>query len=339
MTTNHTLYVKGMHCVACTLLIEDKLKRAPGVASVSVSLSKQEVRLAVDSTESLPELLSRLAPLVTAHGYDLSSEAWFSNKKLNEFIYALPLAAVILVGFIALQKAGLINLITASEVSYSTAWLIGLIASTSSCLAIVGGLVLSLSAATAKAGGRAQSQILFQAGRLVGFFVLGGALGWLGSSFKMSFTAATVLGFIVAAVMVLLGLNLLDIFHFTKKLQLRLPRVFAQGVVKGSNLTGIIGAALIGVLTFFLPCGFTQSMQLYALASGNFFNGAMIMLVFALGTLPVLSLLSFSSFSLNQKPWRGVFYKTAGLVVVALGLINLLHGLAIVGLIQPLINF
>lgn len=339
MTTNHTLHVKGMHCAACVLLIEDKLKVAPGVMSAKVSLTKQEVQITVDSSETAETLASRLTPAVLAHGYNLSHEAWPVDRKMSEFIYALPLAALILAGFIALQKAGLVNLINTSEVSYSTALLIGLIASTSSCLAIVGGLVLSLSAATAKAGGRAKSQVLFHAGRLLGFFILGGFLGLLGSSFKMSFTAATALGFVVAVVMVLLGLNLLEVFHFTKKLQFRLPKIFARGALRGSSLSGAFGAVLVGVLTFFLPCGFTQSMQLYALATGNFFSGALIMLTFALGTLPVLALLSFSSFSLNQKSWRGVFYKTAGLVVVALALINLLHSLAIVGLIPPLINF
>ncbi len=339
MIVSYTLHVKGMHCAACVLLVEDKLTAAPGVVSAKVSLPKQEVRVAVDSHESAEELASRLTSVVLAQGYSLSAEALPESRQMHEFVYALPVAAAVLIGFIALQKAGLVNLITTTKVGYATALLIGLIASTSSCLAIVGGLVLSLSVATAKAGGKAKSQVLFHAGRLAGFFILGGFLGLLGSSFKMSFTTATILGFVVAVAMVLLGLNLLEVFYFTKRLQLRLPKVFAHGVLKGTSLTGAIGAGLVGALTFFLPCGFTQSMQLYALATGNFFSGAMIMLTFALGTLPVLSLLSFGSFSLNQKPWRGVFYKTAGLVVVALGLINLLHSLAIVGLISPLINF
>lgn len=45
---------------------------------------------------------------------------------------------------------------------------------------------------------------------------------------------------------------------------------------------------LVWALTFFLPCGFTQSMQLFAVQSWDPVQGAMLMWLFALGTLPVL---------------------------------------------------
>ena len=49
---------------------------------------------------------------------------------------------------------------------------------------------------------------------------------------------------------------------------------------------------------FFLPCGFTQALQLYVLGKGSFATGAVTMLVFALGTLPaLLSLSALSSFA------------------------------------------
>ncbi|MBP6911491.1 sulfite exporter TauE/SafE family protein [Patescibacteria group bacterium] len=48
----------------------------------------------------------------------------------------------------------------------------------------------------------------------------------------------------------------------------------------------------MGIGTFFLPCGFTQSMQVYTLSTGSFLAGGLTMLSFALGTLPMLLLLS-----------------------------------------------
>jgi sulfite exporter TauE/SafE len=45
---------------------------------------------------------------------------------------------------------------------------------------------------------------------------------------------------------------------------------------------------LSGALTFFLPCGFTFAMQLYALSTGNFWMGMAVMAIFAIGTLPGL---------------------------------------------------
>jgi len=63
------------------------------------------------------------------------------------------------------------------------------------------------------------------------------------------------------------------------------------------------------------------------------------MLSFALGTLPVLALLSFSSFSIQKSAKSGIFFKTAGLVVIMFALFNLINSLVVIGLISPVFNF
>jgi sulfite exporter TauE/SafE len=95
---------------------------------------------------------------------------------------------------------------------------------------------------------------------------------------------------------------------------------------------------LVGIATFFLPCGFTQSMQLYSITTGSFLTGAMVMVSFALGTLPVLALLSFSSFGIQNRAQTGVFFKTAGLVVVFFSLFNLQNACVAAGIIPPLFS-
>ena len=95
---------------------------------------------------------------------------------------------------------------------------------------------------------------------------------------------------------------------------------------------------IIGFGTFFLPCGFTQSMQVVALSSGSFVSGFLIMFSFALGTLPMLLLLSFGSASFAHSKYAPLFFKSAGVIVVGLGLFALLAGLAGLGIISPLFN-
>ena len=80
-------------------------------------------------------------------------------------------------------------------------------------------------------------------------------------------------------------------------------------------------------------------MQLYTLTTGSFWMGGLTMLVFALGTLPVLALVSFSSFSIKNLASAGIFWKSAGLVVIMLALFNLINNLVVVGLIPPIFNF
>jgi sulfite exporter TauE/SafE len=65
----------------------------------------------------------------------------------------------------------------------------------------------------------------------------------------------------------------------------------------------------------------------------------MIMLVFALGTLPVLALLSFSSLGIHKKARSGVFFKSTGLIVIFFGFFNLINSLVGIGFIPPIFSF
>ena len=335
----YTFHVSGMHCNACILMTESELTDVPYVTKAKSSLATHSVEVTGAFGDRTPEIVAEeLTQVLRPHGYALSVEKIQKHTEWGDFAYALPIALVLIFGFVALQYAGLTNLITGSNVNYGTAFLIGLIASVSSCLAIVGGLVLSLSASSAKEGGTWRTQALFHVGRLGGFFILGGTIGLIGSSFQVGLTLNVVLGIVVALIMFILGVNLLDVFHFTKRLQFSMPSRLSRHVVSGSKRDHYFAPLLVGIGTFVLPCGFTQSMQLYTLTTGSFMHGALTMFVFALGTFPVLALLSFGALNIAHKPWKGIFFKTAGIIVIALALFNLGNALATAGIINPLFN-
>ncbi|OGI78281.1 hypothetical protein A3C57_01550 [Candidatus Nomurabacteria bacterium RIFCSPHIGHO2_02_FULL_33_12] len=67
-------------------------------------------------------------------------------------------------------------------------------------------------------------------------------------------------------------------------------------------------------------------------------TGMLVMLAFALGTLPVLAFLSFGSASFAHSKHAPLFFKSAGVVVIGLGLFALLGALAGLGIIKPLFN-
>ncbi len=296
----YTFYSTGMHCSACTLLIESELGDLPGVTGVSASLATRRVEVTGDFGSREPARIAQdLSVVLKPHGYALSLEEGERVVVWSEFAIALPSAAAFVAFFIILQKLGIVNLVTTSSVSYGTAFIIGLIASVSTCMAVVGGLVLSMSATFAKEGNGMRPQILFHSGRLVSFFILGGVIGALGSAFQLGGTGTFVLSMLVALVLLILGINLLDIFPWAKKFQPTLPRFIGSRVQSLKNANHTFTPLLVGVGTFFLPCGFTQSMQIYALSTGSFWTGALIMGTFALGTLPVLALLSVSSLGIH----------------------------------------
>ena len=118
-----------------------------------------------------------------------------------------------------------------------------------------------------------------------------------------------------------------------------MPNFIGKRVHGLKNVNHTLTPLLVGVATFFLPCGFTQSMQIYTLTTGSFLIGALIMFTFALGTFPVLAILSFSSLGIHKKAQSGVFFKTAGLIVIFFGIFNLINSLVAIGLIPPLFTF
>lgn len=351
----YTFHASGMHCNACILLTESELTDLPEVKNAKSSLKYHTIEVTGDfGDKSLEHIARDLSEVLKPHGYTLSVERQKHHVSWSDFNLALPIALGFIAFFIFLQKLGIVNLITSGTVGYGTAFLVGLIASVSTCMAVVGGLVLSMSANFAKEGdpsstsslrsagygaGKMRPVIFFHVGRLISFFVLGGVIGLIGSAFQLGATGTFILSILVAVVLLILGINLLDIFPWAKKFQPTLPSFIGRRVNGLKNLNHTLTPFLVGVATFFLPCGFTQSMQISALSTGSFWTGATIMFTFALGTLPVLSLLSFSSLGLHKKAQSGVFFKAAGLVVIFFGIYNLFNALVAANVIPPIFSF
>jgi sulfite exporter TauE/SafE/copper chaperone CopZ len=338
---SYTFHTKGMHCKSCEILTEGELREHPSITHVKSSSIDNTIDVTGDFGERSPEsIATELSPMIEKHGYALSHAPHQSNN-LKEFRIALPIAIGFGVLFFVLQKMGLVNLIGGSgeDLSLTTVMIIGVVASLSSCMAVVGGLVLSMSATFAKSGSKIKPQIFFHISRLVSFFILGGVIGTIGSAFTLGRSGNLILGLLVALVMLVMGVNLLGIFKFTKRLQPLMPKFISSHAKALTSMNHSLTPLLLGAITFFLPCGFTQAMQVYTLSTGSFLSGALTMLVFALGTLPVLALLSFGSSFIKDRKASGVFYKSAGLVVIMFAIINLLGALAVAGVIKPILNF
>ncbi len=326
-----TLHVSGTHCQACKIYIEDTLNEYNGIYNTTVDLQQKTVSFETDLDTPTETLVQSLTRRIQNNGYILSVEKTTESQKSGVLWQAVPIGLSVLTVFFLIQKSGILNFGFGGNMTPATSFTIGLIASVSSCLAVVGGLVLSLSATVSQDNvPDKKPMMLFHGGRLFGFAILGGLLGSIGDIISVSLTTTTILGMIAATVMIILGLNLLGIFQKHITLPANTFTFFRQ--IEHKTLAPLF----VGVGTFFLPCGFTQAMQVVALSSGSFISGSLIMSAFALGTLPMLTLLSFGSTSFAQSKYAHVFFASAGVVVIGLGLFSLLSALAGLGIIRPM---
>jgi sulfite exporter TauE/SafE len=318
-------------------MIEKNIKQIPGV--VKVQSSHISGRAKIWFGETKPSY-NEIGKAVENSGYTLGQDSpkyWFS-RNLRDYYYLVNAGAILLLLFLMAQIFGISDIAgNFNQKNILMAGVIGLVAGVSSCMALIGGLVLALSARHSELHPEAtplqkfRPHLFFNLGRIIGFALLGGAIGALGSALQPSPKFLAILTLFVGAVMILLGLKLVEIFPILQKVNIALPKFVSRmlGIKHEEKEYSHKNAFIGGALTFFLPCGFTQAMQLYAVSTGSFAQGAAIMSLFALGTAP--GLLSIGGLSSAFKGTKAkLFFATAGLAVILLGIFNISNASRIV---------
>ena len=349
-------FIRGMHCASCEMIIEKRLRKESGVTSVDANLKLGTLEIQTAPKSHLSE--SYLNFLFKDDGYFFSTNksdkhltpvgggqiecevACEEDSRSGEINYTPYLiAGLFIIGFFLLQLSGFSSLISVnSQSSLPIFFFFGLLAGISSCAALVGGIILSLSKQWHSAYSKDDSilkksepHILFNAGRVVGYGIFGGLLGLVGNFFRLSPTFSATLIIAVSILMILLGLQMLGVKALAKY-QFRLPKFLTHKISNEENFQGRFGPFLMGALTFFLPCGFTITAQALALSSGSPLQGALIMGLFALGTVPGLLAIGIGStkFFSNPKVSKQ-FSIIAGLLVLFFAAFNINSQLSVLG--------
>jgi uncharacterized protein len=343
-------YVKGMHCVSCEKLLEDEFSDISGVKKVKIDHIK-----GIGEIESGSEIdFSRLVSAAEKLGYKVYEnegevdvdgivEKNFASS-LGEWIKAVLLVGLLLGVFKYFQSTGAIEKISFQDknIGLGVAFLVGLVASLSSCLVIVGSVVVAFGEKYKSAGEgfynkAIKPNLFFHVGRLSAFFILGGLLGLIGGQININGGFVSAFMIVIAAVMGWLGLSILVNVPSISRLGIGLPKNMTKKWSQLKKSDRQAAPFVLGALSFFLPCGFTQSMQIFALASGSFWAGGMTLLLFAAGTLPVLMTIGVASSWMKSKRVV-VFQKVAGMLIVLFAFFTLQSGLALRGVDANFIN-
>lgn len=330
--------IGGMHCINCAGAVEKRLRAVPHVEGARVHYPSGRAVIAHREELDIAALQAALAP----EGYTLAAGTDETPPPSRNTLadYAEIGAVIVVLGalVLALRSFHLLprGLSVSDEMGYGLVFIIGLVASVSSCLAVTGGLLVALAAKYNEANPyltdreRLTPHLYFNLGRIVSYTLLGGAIGALGAALTLTPAASGALTLLASAIMILLGLNMLGLLPGFGHYLPRLPRALSERLHDAASGETKGAALLLGGATFFLPCGFTQALQLYVLSKGSFTTGALTMLAFALGTLPALLSLSTVS-SLAKGAFQRHFLRFAGAAVVLLGIMNVQYGLVLTG--------
>ncbi|MFZ5425124.1 MAG: sulfite exporter TauE/SafE family protein [Patescibacteria group bacterium] len=335
--TKKRYFVQGMHCSTCEILIKQDIANLQGINKATVSLSKSHVVIHANETTNIPSR-NTLNKLFKELGYTFHEQKPKEQKlSREESLKIIGIALLFIIAFYTLEKSGIfMKYSITAQSSLGAYFVFGLAAGISSCAALVGGILLSLSKNwnNMYANNKRKSVlpfIYFNSSRILTFALLGGILGYLGSFLQLSITLTSILTLLIALLMLALGFQMIGIKWFNK---------FSFNFVgnnkylnKNSELNGKYIPLIVGALTFFVPCGFTLIAQTNTLNAGSFYKGMLQLTAFALGTLPILALISFSSVKFYSNPkFAKKFSLFSGVIIVFFALYTINSQLNVLGL-------
>jgi sulfite exporter TauE/SafE/plastocyanin domain-containing protein/copper chaperone CopZ len=312
-TKQDRIAVQDMHCKSCETRVEKELRRISGVSEAKASFSGGWVEVKYNSHLTDRTALERA---INHAGYRTNPAKSGTGKLAGIFFIV---AAIILLSNVS--DTFDIGTELKQNLTFAALFAVGLFTSLH-CIGMCGGIMFSQSISTDSNNKLAalKPSILYNSGRLLAYTLLGGLVGAIGSVFSLSLAAKAGITLIAAILMIFMGLGMTGLSYFRFSFSLPWPHRLPQ-----SNRPFVVG-----LLNGLMPCGPLQTMQLYALGTGSFITGALSMLAFSLGTMPLM--LFFGLFTgFISKSYTTKILKFSGMLVIVLGLVMVNRGLSLAG--------
>ena len=350
MAIKQTVFtIGGMTCVNCENKIEQQLKQREGVKDATVSYNKGTAVITFDreeiNEEQIIQVIEQLDYEVIRAKFQKrqKNEKEEFNKK-NTWNQVIGVGILLLAISVLMKQLGLSRIFNAfpqveENMGYGMLFLIGLVTSVH-CIGMCGGIHLSQclsyqkNSEEEKNGEKGKKKwstvypsFLYNLGRVVSYTIVGGVVGGFGSAISFSGKGKGAVQLIAGVFMVIMGINMLNIFPWLRKFNPRIPKVFARKINQGKQKNG---AFLVGILNGLMPCGPLQAMQIYALSTGSPLKGAFSMFLFSMGTVPLMFGFGALSSFLSQKFTKQVM-KFGAVLVVILGISMFQNGWSVSG--------
>ena len=332
------LSVSGMTCGGCELHVEKAALEVDGVIKAKASHSAGKLTVTTDESineENHDQFFKIIEVKINEAGYSFHGKF---EKKNDSFSIKQWVGLIIIIAavFLVVRETGIMSRLPVIESSmgYGLIFIIGLMTSVH-CIGMCGGINLTVSLSGLKNNDgkptvfkRTKPALLYNAGRVISYTIIGGLAGLLGSVISITGTVQGIIVGIAGIFMLLMGINMLGLFPWIDKIIPRLPGGIASRIVNSGSGRGPF---TVGLLNGFMPCGPLQSVQIYALGTGSAFSGALSMLLFSLGTTPLM--LGFGSISsILPARFHTRILKVSALLVLLLGGGMIARGMSLSGM-------
>ncbi|SHO81142.1 membrane protein, putative [hydrothermal vent metagenome] len=207
-----------------------------------------------------------------------------------------------------------------------------LIASFGHCVGMCGGIVVAYSSAKIdnrdKLLKRNISHIIYSLGRVTTYTIIGAIFGAIGRVIAFTPTTKGVLFLLTGVLMILAGLSLIGGIKFLTSVEFSISqnRWYANIFRRVIASKSIFSFYILGVLNGIIPCGLVLSFAVFAASSASIIDGATIMLIFGLATIPAMFILASITNILQKGKLRNIMLKIASILVIAYGVYTVYKG-------------
>lgn len=319
---------EGMTCSSCEKIIKRQALKVKGVKDCEIDYPTQKGKVTFDRTKTdIDAILSE----IEEKGYEcfiLEEGRHAGSSKTLGWIFGL--IGIIVAGYFIFHFVGSINFPEISQnMGYSLLFIVGILTGFH-CVSMCGGFVISYTAKHAQEGTKShKSHLMYGLGKTVSYTIIGAMFGLLGSIIAFTPRMRGIAGLLAGLFLVLFGLKMLNIFPILRKIQFKTPEFISRFVGKESAKHS--SPLVIGLLNgLMIACGPLQAIYIMAAGTGSLIEGAKLLFVFALGTLPVMLGFGYFASYLSSKMTHKIL-KASGAIVIILGLFMINNGLTLTG--------
>ena len=317
---------EGTTCESCAEIIKKQAQKVDGVSSVSFDYSNETGYVTFDNEKTnIDEILDKIEEKGYT-GYILDDTPKKANKPVG---WIIGIVGILIVGYFLFNFVDGINMPQISQnMGYGLLFLVGILTGFH-CIAMCGGFVVSYTAKNAQEGVKShKSHFMYGVGKTISYTVIGAAFGLLGSIIAFTPIMRGVVGLLAGLFLVLFGLKMLNIIPILRKIQFRTPRFLSKFVGDKSNNSNPLVIGLLNGLM--IACGPLQAIYIMAAGTGSIIEGAKLLFVFALGTLPVMLGFGYFASYVSSKMTHTIL-KASGVIIILLGAFMINNGLVLTG--------
>lgn len=343
-----TLNIEGMTCHSCEKIIGKNLIKLEGVERARVDYASSTAEIEYDSKKVSLNTIKRA---IEEKGYSCKEsphkghlskreshqdssckEEMPMNSGKNSWLYwifaGVGLFVVIYFAWMIYGKFTVPSI--SQNMGYGLLFIVGLLTGFH-CIGMCGGFVVSYTTKGSAEGKKPyQMHLRYAVGKTISYTVIGAIFGLVGSIIAFTPTIRGVAGILAGLFLILFGLKMLNIFPALRKFQLKMPK-FMDKYVNTESQEHANNPLVIGLLNgLMIACGPLQAVYIMAAGTGSMIEGAKLLFIFGLGTLPVMLGFGYLTSIISRKATHKIL-KASGVIVIILGLIMLNRGLALTG--------